>query len=131
MPRRREVPKREILPDPKFHDQTVAKFTLGYDRIIAVTTKHHDATPSVHVVVRFSIHFDVECAVCKRWQPARADGGVQVEGLGGVFFKASDPKALQAWYERHLGLPADANGYINFRWRPAHDPATMAQTEPL
>jgi len=26
MPRRREVPKREILPDPKYHDQTVAKF---------------------------------------------------------------------------------------------------------
>ena len=26
MPRRREVPKREILPDPKYGDQTVAKF---------------------------------------------------------------------------------------------------------
>jgi len=26
MPRRREVPKRIILPDPKFHDQLVAKF---------------------------------------------------------------------------------------------------------
>ncbi|MGR3984040.1 MAG: 30S ribosomal protein S7 [Gammaproteobacteria bacterium] len=26
MPRRREVPKRNILPDPKYHDQTVAKF---------------------------------------------------------------------------------------------------------
>ncbi|MBO67599.1 MAG: 30S ribosomal protein S7 [Acidiferrobacteraceae bacterium] len=26
MPRRREVPKRVILPDPKFGDQTVAKF---------------------------------------------------------------------------------------------------------
>ena len=26
MPRRREVPKRAILPDPKFGDQTVAKF---------------------------------------------------------------------------------------------------------
>ena len=26
MPRRREVPKREILPDPKYKDQTVAKF---------------------------------------------------------------------------------------------------------
>ncbi|MDH3379527.1 MAG: 30S ribosomal protein S7 [Gammaproteobacteria bacterium] len=26
MPRRREVPKREILPDPKFDDQTVTKF---------------------------------------------------------------------------------------------------------
>ncbi|WP_424947809.1 30S ribosomal protein S7 [Candidatus Spongiihabitans sp.] len=26
MPRRREVPKRKILPDPKFKDQTIAKF---------------------------------------------------------------------------------------------------------
>ena len=26
MPRRRVVAKREILPDPKFHNQTVAKF---------------------------------------------------------------------------------------------------------
>lgn len=26
MPRRREVPKREILPDPKYHDQTITKF---------------------------------------------------------------------------------------------------------
>ncbi len=26
MPRRREVPKREILPDPKYKDPTVAKF---------------------------------------------------------------------------------------------------------
>jgi small subunit ribosomal protein S7 len=26
MPRRREVPKREILPDPKFHHQDVTKF---------------------------------------------------------------------------------------------------------
>ena len=26
MPRRREVPKRQILPDPKFHDLLIAKF---------------------------------------------------------------------------------------------------------
>ena len=26
MPRRREVPKRDILPDPKYKDQTIAKF---------------------------------------------------------------------------------------------------------
>ena len=26
MPRRREVPKRNILPDPKYKDQTIAKF---------------------------------------------------------------------------------------------------------
>src|SRR6266853_1987411 len=27
MPRRREVPKRKIIPDPKFKDKLVAKFT--------------------------------------------------------------------------------------------------------
>ncbi len=26
MPRRRDVPKRKILPDPKFHDKLIAKF---------------------------------------------------------------------------------------------------------
>ena len=26
MPRRREVPKRDVLPDPKFSSQEVAKF---------------------------------------------------------------------------------------------------------
>jgi catechol 2,3-dioxygenase-like lactoylglutathione lyase family enzyme len=25
-------------------------------------------------------------------------------GVGGVFLKASDPKALSAWYEAHLGI---------------------------
>jgi len=27
-----------------------------------------------------------------------------VTGFGGVFLRANDPKALYAWYERHLGL---------------------------
>ena len=27
MPRRREVPKRRIIPDPKYKDKLVAKFT--------------------------------------------------------------------------------------------------------
>lgn len=28
----------------------------------------------------------------------------KVLGLGGVFFKASDPAALNAWYNAHLGM---------------------------
>ena len=28
-------------------------------------------------------------------------------GIGGVFFRASDPEALQAWYRRHLGMGGD------------------------
>lgn len=29
----------------------------------------------------------------------------QATGIGGVFLRARDPKALAAWYEKHLGLP--------------------------
>jgi len=29
----------------------------------------------------------------------------RVSGIGGVFFRARDPKALAAWYEEHLGVP--------------------------
>jgi glyoxylase I family protein len=29
----------------------------------------------------------------------------RVLGVGGVFFRARDPKALAAWYEQHLGIP--------------------------
>lgn len=32
MPRRREVPKREIQPDPKYHSRLLAKFTNGIMR---------------------------------------------------------------------------------------------------
>lgn len=32
----------------------------------------------------------------------------KVLGLGGVFFKARDPKALAAWYREHLGVPVEA-----------------------
>jgi glyoxylase I family protein len=27
-----------------------------------------------------------------------------ITGIGGVFFRAADPAALQAWYETHLGI---------------------------
>ncbi len=30
-----------------------------------------------------------------------------VTGIGGVFFRADDPAALQAWYATHLGVTVD------------------------
>jgi predicted enzyme related to lactoylglutathione lyase len=33
----------------------------------------------------------------------------KVLGIGGVFFKAKDPKGLAAWYREHLGVPVEAN----------------------
>ena len=31
----------------------------------------------------------------------------RILGIGGVFFKARDPKALAAWYREHLGVPVE------------------------
>jgi len=40
----------------------------------------------------------------------------RVTGIGGVFFKAKDPKALADWYRTHLGLKVEAWGGATFRW---------------
>jgi predicted enzyme related to lactoylglutathione lyase len=45
----------------------------------------------------------------------------RVTGLGGVFLKASDPKALALWYQEHLGINFGNNLYTDFRWiNPQH-----------
>jgi predicted enzyme related to lactoylglutathione lyase len=38
----------------------------------------------------------------------------KVTGIGGVFLKAQDPKALSAWYVKCLGLPMSEHGAIVF-----------------
>lgn len=40
----------------------------------------------------------------------------RVTGIGGIFFKAKDPKALTAWYSKHLGLKVEDWGGVAFRW---------------
>ena len=40
----------------------------------------------------------------------------RVTGIGGVFFKARDPKAMQAWYKQHLGIDVQDWGGASFDW---------------
>lgn len=40
----------------------------------------------------------------------------RVTGIGGIFFKAKDPAALQAWYKRHLGIDVQEWGGAAFTW---------------
>lgn len=44
----------------------------------------------------------------------------RVTGLGGVFFKTTDPKKMKEWYGKHLGLPVDEYG-ASFRWIDIND----------
>lgn len=49
----------------------------------------------------------------------------RVTGVGGIFFKSADPKALGAWYRAHLGLDVADWGGAVFQWGGADsDPGT-------
>src|SRR5436853_6855973 len=52
----------------------------------------------------------------------------RVTGIGGIFFKADDPKQLQAWYQDHLGILPDECGSVSFHWREAQDPERTGLT---
>lgn len=51
----------------------------------------------------------------------------RVTGLGGVFFKARDPKALSEWYGRHLGLVINPYGSV-FEFREGANPEQTGYT---
>lgn len=40
----------------------------------------------------------------------------KITGIGGVFFKAKDPKALKAWYNEHLGMELEDWGGAVLKW---------------
>ncbi len=52
----------------------------------------------------------------------------RVTGVGGIFFKARDPKALAEWYRIHLGLPVEDWGGVAFNWVTAENPAGVGST---
>ena len=43
----------------------------------------------------------------------------RVTGIGGVFFKCKDPKAINAWYKTHLGFETSPYGtsFNGVRWK--------------
>ena len=40
----------------------------------------------------------------------------RVTGIGGIFFKSKNPKALVQWYRDHLGMNVEKWGAVTFRW---------------
>ena len=44
----------------------------------------------------------------------------KVTGIGGIFFKSKDPKAINEWYKTHLGFNTTPFG-TNFEWREMDD----------
>lgn len=52
----------------------------------------------------------------------------RVTGIGGVFFKAKDPKALGEWYRAHLGMDVQPWGGVAFRWVTPENPGGNGTT---
>jgi len=52
----------------------------------------------------------------------------RVTGIGGVFFKAKDRKALLSWYRDHLGIEPEEYGGASFPWRDAEQPDRRGYT---
>lgn len=52
----------------------------------------------------------------------------RVRGIGGVFFRSSEPGTTREWYRQHLGLRTDDYG-TNFAWRRADDPQRFGYTQ--
>ena len=53
----------------------------------------------------------------------------RVTGIGGVFFKAKNPKGLAQWYETHLGVNIESQqAAATFRWRDHDNPEQSGAT---
>ena len=52
----------------------------------------------------------------------------RVTGIGGIFFKAKDAPALQAWYRQHLGIDVKPWGGAAFDWTDADGQPTGGTT---
>jgi len=51
----------------------------------------------------------------------------RVTGLGGIFFKAREPKKMAAWYRDHLGIQSHG-GYADFTWKEKDNPDRIGHT---
>ncbi len=51
----------------------------------------------------------------------------KVTGVGGVFFKCDDPKGMNEWYVKNLGLGTSEYG-TTFEWRQDDDPSKKGST---
>lgn len=60
--------------------------------------------------------------------PENAADFKKVTGIGGIFFKAKDPKKMRAWYQENLGLKVNPYGSV-FEWRQAPDGAKKGYSQ--
>ena len=79
--------------------------------------------PMVLMIVSFIFGFALNPNILTKNEKMK-----KVTGIGGVFFKTKDPKAVNEWYKTHLGFETTPYG-TSFEWRQAEDPAKKGLTQ--
>jgi len=54
----------------------------------------------------------------------------RVTGIGGIFFKSTDPEASKEWYKTHLGFNTDEYG-CTFNWKDENGKDCVTQWSPF
>lgn len=74
----------------------------------------------------FCIGFAVKAALPSH--PKNTADMKKVTGIGGIFFKCKDPKAINEWYKTHLGFDTTPYG-TSFEWRAMDDSTKTGLTQ--
>jgi predicted enzyme related to lactoylglutathione lyase len=61
------------------------------------------------ILLSSTFGFTINEMIHRAHQPEKTK---KVTGIGGIFFKSKDPKALREWYEKNLGLNTNQYGAV-------------------
>ena len=77
---------------------------------------------TIAVAVVFSAGFGAGIWAAGQTQQASPIPAERVTGIGGIFFKAKDPKTLRTWYQEKLGIAVQEGASFGlFLWRERQD----------
>lgn len=65
-------------------------------------------------------------AAAEQTTPANDLSKERVTGIGGIFFRAHDPKVLAQWYQDHLGVSVIPQSYTDSGWQQQAGPTAFA-----
>lgn len=63
--------------------------------------------PALIFASAFALGYSAKTLSVEKETPSK-----KVTGIGGIFFKCKDPKAVRAWYAKHLGLEVNPYGAV-------------------
>ena len=84
---------------------------------------------TIAIAAVFAAGFTAGIWAAARTPQASSPPAERVTGIGGVFFKAKDPKTLRAWYQEKLGIAMQEGfNFGLFLWRERQDSSREGTT---